>query len=110
MTYQRVLSRNNITKGGYDADPVIRCGATSIAWSVIDGYDQRTILGMLKDTVDRWKAEAEAGNSKWRFLLGDLRRLEADAIDEQAACAHIAARTGVDPDTVAAVLKEFMSW
>ena len=49
-------------------------------------------------------------DSSWMMLLGDLRRLEADVIDEQGICQHIASRIGVDTDTVAAVLKEFVSF
>lgn len=44
------------------------------------------------------------------LLLGDLRRLEEDTVDEKATCLYISRKTGIDVETVAAVLKEFMAW
>ena len=44
------------------------------------------------------------------MLAGDLRRLENDVVDEASICLHIAHRTGIEADVVAAVLKEFISW
>lgn len=43
-------------------------------------------------------------------LLGDLRRLEQDTQDENALVKHIQFRTNIDPEVIAAVLKEFINW
>ena len=62
---------------------------------------------------DQWPRACERlrrYEESMRLLLGDLRRLEADAVDEAAICTYIAHRTGIDADIVAAVLKEFIAW
>lgn len=80
MTFQRVVNRNGLKDGSYEYPPSM------------------------------WFGDAEGLRKRAMLLAGDLRRLENDALDEQAICGHIADRTGIDRDTVAAVLKEFISW
>lgn len=104
MTYQRVVNRNRLRVGGYnDAGD----------WEVSANLDHPGTLSV--DEFHRVQFSFVAEEMKrreggLRMLLGDLRRLEQDAVDEQATVLHIARRTGIDPEIVAAVLKEFMSW
>ncbi len=80
MTWQRFIRRNRLTEGDYVVSP-------DAFWTGSQEVPQRV-----------------------RNMMGDLRRLEKDALDERAICVHIAKETGTDAETVAAVLKEFMSW
>jgi hypothetical protein len=57
-----------------------------------------------------WRAALINANAWYGRMVDDLRRLERDGQDEDAVCRGIAARTGVDADVVAIVLKEFLSW
>jgi hypothetical protein len=81
MTFRRVVNRNGLNDGDYGKPPQ--------TWSAYGGSDL---------------------SQKATLLAGDLRRLERDAVDENAICAHIAGKTGIDREIVAAVLKEFISW
>jgi hypothetical protein len=114
MTFRRLLHRNGLDKGDY-----------------IDGGDYRNLLrpvlqpfppkGRFPDCTDARYVEmlhehidllgkALFGWDQWRqLILGDLRRLEADALDERALCQEVARSTGVDADVVAAVLQEFFA-
>jgi DNA-binding NarL/FixJ family response regulator len=101
MTWQRVVNRNGLADGSYDAVPA--------AWA--PGNVEKNVHAQAVSSVLEWRRERlEALAHKARMLAGDLRRLELDSVDEGATCKEIARRTGIDVDTVAAVLKEFMSW
>jgi hypothetical protein len=106
MSYQRVIHRSGLQTGGYGDLPV---------------YLNRTVLeGGHTDAVtedEAWLSRrpfiiesVKALEGRWSMLLGDLRRMETDTLDERATCEHIATRTGIDAEIVAAVLKDFMAW
>lgn len=93
MTFGRLLGRNGLKTGGY---------GTRMSTVNLDGDS-----GLF---ARYWREALIHSDSKWGLLLGDLRRLEADAVDERAICKHVSQSTGIDEDTVAIVIKEFMSW
>lgn len=109
MTFQRLVNRNRM-QGGY---------GTRMSFINTKPYDRDMLKGFNPD-VDRIDVllshaatlgkEIDSLDGRWGLMLGDLRRLEQDAADEGAICKHIAARTGIDSEVVAAVLKEFISW
>ncbi len=95
MTFRRFINRNALGEGDYTKAP----SAHAIRVNT-------NLPGLPPHHVER----LQAYEATMAFILGDLRRLEHDAMDEDAICSHIAARTGIDRDVVAAVLKEFISW
>lgn len=102
MTYQRVLHRNGIETGGYFGVPdkwQQQVNTQVPAGMTLEQAHFDVVARRLDSIVDQV-----------RLLLGDLRRLEEDATDEKAICQVIASRTNIDADTVAAVLKEFLSY
>jgi hypothetical protein len=111
MTYQRVVNRNHLNEGGY-GDP----GRHAINVNLgPDGYDHREdpngdafTAAIFPHAATRLRDYERA----FTMLLGDLRRLEHDAVDENVngVCGYIAQRTGIESEVVAAVLKEFMAW
>src|SRR5260370_21845143 len=109
MTYQRVIGRNRLSDGNYTQAPIAwHASGTAIV-------DPQTLeKDVLVHVIGEWKKaindQAEAFNGRLRLLVGDLRRLELDTIDEGSINAYIAQRTGLDQEIVAAVLKEFMNW
>lgn len=108
MTYQRVIKRNRL-EGDY---------GTRMSGMNTKPYD-REMLKEFNPEVDRIEVllshasmlgkEIDSLNSRWGVFMGDLRRLEQDAVDENAICAQIASRTGIENSVVAAVLKEFLA-
>lgn len=112
MTWQRFISRNGLKDGGYEHLPQKLEAGLSLPekiedWPHTDAISiddlKRSLAPSLLDTARRYQRA-------FRNLAGDLRRLESDTVDEKATCRYIADRTGVDADTVAIVLKEFMQW
>jgi hypothetical protein len=109
MTFQRFVKRNALDQGGY----LHGAAKLPLAWAIRVNIDQPGLLPPAELPATMWpyvvervkEYERQVGN-----VLGDLRRLETDTMDERACCTFIAARTGVDPDVVAAVLKEFINW
>jgi hypothetical protein len=108
MTFQRFVKRNALDQGDYT-----HFGPLKGQWAVglnLDnpglGTEEQLIAAQWPYAVKRLR-EYEA---RLASLLGDLRRLEKDTTDERSTCAFIASRTGLDPDVVAAVLKEFINW
>lgn len=98
MTFQRVLSRNGLSEGGYgDAPRYWQPGVNTEPES--DGILE---VSAYRGAELRMKAEKAA------MLAGDLRRLESDTVDEGTICKVIAANTGLDAGVVAAVLKEWI--
>jgi hypothetical protein len=107
MTYQRVLSRNRLGSGGYDeAPPEWQIRVPLEGGHVPEISEDEAFLLRREVIAERLRSYEGAA----RMLLGDLRRLEQDTLDEGTTCRVIAGRTGLDPDTVAAVLKEFLGW
>lgn len=97
MTFKRVINRNQVSEGGYGDWPK--------TWPA-PNLDKLAVA-----TNPDWYIDAFNGvKQRVGALLGDLRRLETDAVDENATCKAIALRTGIDEEIVAAVLKEFMQW
>lgn len=100
MTFKRFVNRNGMT-GDYGT----RISTVNL--------DQPGLLGQehfLTTMAPHWRDALLHIDMRWGCILGDLRRLEKDGQDEDAICKHIAERTGVDPETVAVVLKEFLTW
>jgi hypothetical protein len=103
MTWQRILSRNHLRKGGYD-DPA--------DWKILTNTSSKDDGS---EAVSRTRREhLVILETKAKNLLGDLRRLEKDALDEDAIVKTISFRlrttsTAVDENLIAAVLKEFMA-
>lgn len=107
MTLRRVLDRNGLRDGDYGKTPqaLLHSAPTTVP-SVSDEWKAAQYF----DTERRWHEQAEQWNDRLALLAGDLRRLERDTLDEDAICKHIAARTGVDADSVAAVLKAYLEF
>jgi hypothetical protein len=104
MTYQRVISRNGLADGDYGTLPTRWAGPLSGGPTTYrdDPEWQRTF--------EMWAAERKQLAGRIQSIAGDLRRLEGDALDEQAITVYIVNKTGVDMDTVALVLRAFMEW
>jgi len=101
MTYRRVINRNRLAEGGYQHEAHRSIAMTSEA----------------RERLETWRSVAESAYDELNrridqdnLIRGDLRRLEADTVDERTTAFHIATRTGIDVETVAAVLKEFIAW
>lgn len=105
MTFKRVLHRNRLDQGDYGTKLIPVNTSTDVAPRVPnDGSDFKGLhIRFLSDEIDK-------ANQIWSTLCGDLRRLERDAVDEAAICAYVAKKIGIDPEIVAAVLKEFIAW
>ncbi len=105
MTYKRVVNRNSLAEGGYVAGgvPTRRWTATREKFNADVDYE-----GVLVDQIDRLYESLAASENRLNLIRGDLRRLEADTVDENVICQVIANRTGVEVDSVAAVLKAWM--
>jgi tetrahydromethanopterin S-methyltransferase subunit H len=107
MTFQRVVNRSGLGDGDYNTAPQrhqSRCITNATEASIAS--EEETMLARAPIWADRVDEYEKA----FKMLAGDLRRLQSDAVDEGATCIHIAGRTGLDAEIVAAVLKEFMSW
>jgi hypothetical protein len=112
MTYQRVIHRNGLHEGGYTDDPARRYSKVGPEYA----FPERSKFAaevdyeaILRGEIGNLRGEIDRLHGQRMSLLGDLRRLEADALDERAICQHIASRTGIDVETVAAVLQGFMT-
>lgn len=104
MTWQRIVNRNGLGDGGYDKTPErhqARVQTVNIGPMEPDEFTKQQHYPMSQRLA--------AYETAFRLLVGDLRRLEADAQDEGLLCEQIARRTGLDADVVAAVLKEFVT-
>ncbi len=109
MTFGRFVNRNRL-QGDYGTRMSMR-NTKPYDRELLKGFDPDVdrIDVLLSHSADLGK-EIDSLDGRWGLMLGDLRRLEADASDEGAVCKHIAARTGIDAEIVAAVLKEFIAW
>jgi hypothetical protein len=107
MTLRRVLDRNGLRDGDYGQTPQnLKHGAPTTVRSVNDEWK----ITRYFENERLWHEDAERWNGRMANLAGDLRRLEHDTLDENAICKHIAGRTGVDADSVAAVLKAYLEF
>ena len=108
MTYQRVIHRSELAEGGYD-DKTQMVGSWPLPGP--ERFDEGVdYVGVVMDAARHYRDDLERMQGQRRMLLGDLRRLARDTIDESATCRAIADRTGTDPEIVQAVLREFMRW
>ena len=105
MTFARVLARSGLKDGDYGQVPQalfhqapVTVPSVSDEWKIARYFEREREM----------QEAAKAWNDKFAFLAGDLRRLERDTLDEDAICKHIAERTHVAPDDVAAVLKAYL--
>lgn len=99
MTWQRIVNRNGLADGDYGKAPdrwALNCNMTK---------DPSLAAGM----ADHWRQELERKDRQIMTFAGDLRRLENDVRDEGIVCQRIAHRIQIEPDVVAAVLKEFFA-
>ena len=99
MTWARVINRNGLKEGDYDKAPW--------SWQVNLNLDIASIDKYIQDEMPKKLREYEG---RIKILVGDIRRLEKDAVDENVICKIVAQRTGIDANIVAAVIKEFMSY
>lgn len=110
MTVQRVLNRNALSKGGYGHTPE---DLMPSQWAVSLNLDNPGLSTMEELIASQWPRAVQRLRNyegQVRLLLGDLRRLEADTVDEKITCQAIAHKTGIDPEVIAIVLKEFLAW
>ena len=112
MTWRRVIGRNGLIEGGY-TDPgrhKVNLNLDNPGLMNKDLPQEERVKKFQEHLGPDFAKLLKSNEQSWQALLGDLRRLEADVIDERGICQHIASRTGIDPDTVAAVLQEFMNF
>jgi hypothetical protein len=110
MSFRRFVNRSGLAEGGYMDTPHPRVNLAAHMASPEAFNAGVDFTEVMRSTAANYAQEIERLYRWQGILLGDLRRLEHDAMDEQAICVQIAARTGVDREVVAAVLKEFISW
>ena len=101
MSYQRVVRRNHLV-GDYASSKLITVN--------VDNFPDLDPDDIARMMHPHYVEAIKGANARWSMLQGDLRRLEDNATDENAICTYIANRTSLDPDTVAVVLKEFLTW
>lgn len=101
MTFRRFVNRNGLAEGTYDYERQREFRVAPESEGRLEVW--RTLARSAYDDLN-------ARINRHNMLLGDLRRLEKDSVDEAATCRYIADRTGIEPDVVAAVLKEFIAW
>jgi hypothetical protein len=105
MTFQRFLNRNGLKDGGYGKPPEGWGQHWQERGYVRDAFTEREREFLDQANRDRGRLSERLG-----LVAGDLRRLEAHAVDENGICKYIAGRISIPEETVAAVLKEFMAW
>lgn len=105
MTWRRFLNRNQLQDGDATRWPIGWHPYVTDRPYVPEAFSERE-----REFMDQVNAERSELGGRLRVLAADLRRLERDAKDEMATARHIASRTGVDVEAVAAVLKEFFDW
>lgn len=113
MTYRRVVNRNGLATGDYGArisTMNVGPGETMVDLSPDDFNEGVDFIEVQRRHIADLYNEIRRIDGCWSALLGDLRRLERDAVDEKSVCAYVAQRTGIDAEVVAAVLKEFIAW
>lgn len=94
MTYQRVINRNGLATGDYN--------------QVSERYAKR--VNITEPAAFTYVAKrVEEYEKQATLLLGDLRRLENDTVDENQIAKQITRKTGIDSGIVAAVLREYMN-
>jgi len=120
MTFMRFVRRNGLEHGGYDGytDPesarhtphprIHVIGPTIFGGTAEQREKQAESARRNPPTGEEYLRLLQANTSATYMLLGDLRRLQHDALDEGYILKHIASTTGVAEDEVAAVLDAFL--
>jgi hypothetical protein len=108
MTYLRVLRRNELSEGGYEALPPFRFAHVGLDEEWCGFQDADGLRGAYRGLAAISQRAVYDARVRRNALLGDLRRLEKDARDELEICDRIVSKTGIDDDLVAAVLAEFI--
>lgn len=103
MTWQRVVNRNALLDGDYGKPPARWARNVNLTDRGLATEEQ-----FLPMVAQSGRERVERYEQQIRALAGDLRRLEADTVDENGICGHIARQTGLDRDDVAAVLKAYI--
>ncbi len=114
MTFQRLLNRNGLQEGDYTSGLRELAAASEPTHVDLDAercgfVDVEALERAYRGLWDSYRVRHVYVSERLRLLVGDLRRLERDAVDERGICTHIVQRTGLAPDVVAAVLKEFVT-
>lgn len=106
MTFSRFLARNDLKTGDYDSLEKIRPFSTKTK----DFGPGVEVEDVLRDHIAHLESKLQKMYNSIAMIKGDLRRLEQDALDEHSLCMYISEKTDIDPNTVAGVLKEFLTW
>lgn len=111
MTWRRLLNRSHFNEGDYESLPHEWLDyGTHTAWGLIErNATVDGLLGLMKTLESATQEQAERNSQRLKLFLGDLRRLERDTLDERYICLEIGRKIAVDPDVVAAVLKEWLA-
>ena len=104
MTWQRIVNRNALGKGDY-SDP----GEHSCRVNLGSKGGIATMEEFYETMGPHYVERLTQYEGRFKMLLGDIRRFEIDSLDESAVCSRITQMTGIDQDSVAAVLKSFLS-
>ena len=103
MTWQRFVNRNGLKEGDYDNVPAAHALRVNVDRPALT-TEEEFRLSVFPHLVERLRSYERS----YGLLLGDLRRLERDTLDEQAVAQQISRQTGIDADIVAGVLKEYL--
>lgn len=98
MTFKRFINRNYL-HGDYGDSKVT---------ANLDHAGAMSTDEFLQVLAPHWLSELKRQQNLWSLVLGDLRRLEKDTVDENYICAAISRQTGIDVNDVAAVLIAYM--
>lgn len=100
MTYQRVINRNGM-HGDY---------GTKLSSVNLDFPGTLSDEKFKQVMAEHWQSALKFSDAHWGNVMGDLRRLEKDTVDEHTVCQHIATVTNINAEIVAVVLKEFLNY
>ncbi len=119
MTYNRFIRRNKLDKGGYDAKSYESLELLQVYgprdFPEYSAFDEESVspehyIALLREAITVKHDYCESNHvGKIKMMLGDLRRLERDSVDENMVCQYISSKIGVDKETVAAVIAAWMT-
>jgi hypothetical protein len=104
MTWKRLISRNRLSAGDY-SNP----GEHKANVNLIFNDKLITEKTFYEELGPYYVLQIQQYEREFSSLLGDLRRLEHDMLDEKELCRRISEMTGADMDTVATILQAFAS-
>jgi len=104
MTWQRFIQRNGLVAGDYGDPPERLRANVNLKDHPLTSQEEfdRTMAPFYRERIEDY--QSWAGN-----MVGDLRRLVMDSLDEGEVCRIVGERSGIDRDVVAGVLKEFFN-